>query len=347
MLLFTSYVFSQNTVDVQVNCIKFEFECFHCGKHDVYYYPIPEKLKSKIEGAEKNLFLTSAYAKYDPSFLGETIDDGAQRYSYKYYNKVTQPTKSYYMWVAASEFSLDPRIEAIDGCKDNYGGKHDIKTHEPEVVNIILNINKTLVDKGINQLKEQEQKVIENDKINKSRQEKFIKIQSTIKTLLYDKIFVGYNLAMNKDTSGIDTISRALNKIAAAFGSDFNFNYVMKIDTFEFSFLELSNMYALAHLYAGAYEKGIRNITKAMESNKKLNNDDFNIYLAMAYLMNCQTLKATSKFNDIKLHSQQPCSIYGKVDKLIDDMRETHPDLKCIKKLKTMPIMTLLMCSNY
>jgi hypothetical protein len=341
-------VFSQNTVEVQVNCVKFEFECFHCGKHDVYYYPIPaHKVKSKFKSAEKDVFLTSEYAKYDPwKLISLEIVNEAQRYSYKYYNKVTQPTKSWLVWFTGSEFSLNPGIQAVDGCKDNYGGKHDIKTYEPEVVNIIFNFDKTLVDREINKFREQEQKVIENNKINESRQEKFIKIQSEIKTVLYDKIFVGYNMALNKDTTGIDTISRALDRIAVAFGSDFNFNYVMKIDSFEFSFLELFNFYALSHLYAGAYAKGIRNITKAMERNKKLNNDDFNVYLAMAYLMNCQTLKATAKFNEIMLHSQQPCSIYGKVDKLIDDMREAHPDLKCIGKLKTIPIMALLICSN-
>lgn len=346
-ILLTNDAISQSTVDVEYSCFRYECRCFRCDKNDIYYYPIPNKLRknSKTPSPEPKI-LTSQYRKYDANNLFSLIIEEAEKLSYQNYNKVSIREQDYWKWLAVCDLFPAPDIVPANGCSQNYGGKHDLKYTGPEIESIVFHLSKSDVDHRLEAAKAEIQRAEEEQKQNEERKVKMKKIESELRDVFYNKILWGYKKAVEHDSIGIDTIGIALTRISRMFGDKINFEFVMNIDSFNFNFYELCDLYALSHLYAGAYQRGIKNISKLINTNKLLDNDDYNIYLGMAYLMNCQALKASGIFVNTKLNSSKPCSIYDKVDKLIDDMRKSHPDLKCIKTLKTISIMALLMCQK-
>lgn len=351
ILIISKFGMTQNTVLVSANCLKFEYECFYCGKTDIYYYLIPEKLK-KLE--YKITIKTDEYSRVNPSYLFVPIVNATQKLNYENYHRVTFCNQSYLEWLQVCEIFPNPKIVKADKCPNNHGLDHELKLHGPVVEEVQFSLDKLVVDQELNRLKNEIQRdneiasrKIEADKFKKKQDQKFNNLKDKISYIFNNNIRGGLNLVINnKDTSGIDSIVNGMNKIPKLMGDCFSYNYKFEIDSFEFTFMDIIKFYALSYLYVGQYEKGIVKIKKIMEVNKVCDNDDFKVYLGLAYMMNCQEFKAAAHFSNLKINANHPCGLYSKLNDLIDEMRTIHPELKCLKSARTMPILTLIMCTK-
>lgn len=337
---------AQNNIQVEVNCFKFECKCFRCDKTDIYYFPIPKKLKSPPAHIK---ITTPGYSNINPSETFGLVCEKANSLSYEFYNKVSVPP-NYLSWLVFCEKFPIPRLEPEKGCNNNYGGKHDLKVFDPKVEKITFALLKSDVDRAIQsnkdliQMQEQEKK-LNKEKEEAIREKKEQQERNKVEmNNIFNNIFIpGYNNALSQDSSGLDSMWPALLRIAAL--ADAKFDEKISFDEGEFTFIELCQYYALSFLYSGAYQSGIRNIQKIIKANKIFDERSFNCFLGMAYLMDCQTSNASEIFKNVFLKepNRMTCEY---IQFLFDEMRKAHPDVVCIKKNKTKPIMMELRCTN-
>lgn len=337
---------AQNNIQVEVNCFKFECKCFRCEKVDIYYFPIPAKMKSSQVYMK---IITPGFSNINARETFGLVCEKANSLSYKYYNKVSVPP-NYLSWLMFCEMYPIPRFEPEKGCNYNYGGKHDLKVFDPKVEKITFTLLRSDVDRAIEsnkdlvQMQEQEKKSnkVKEDatKMKKERQERN---KAEINNIFNNKFILGYNNALYKDSSGLDSMWSALLQIAAL--ADAKFDEKILFDEGEYTFIELCQYYALSFLYSGAYQSGIKAIPRIIEANKVFDDRNFNCFLGMAYLMDCQTSNASEIFKNVFLKepNRMTCEY---IQFLFDEMRKAHPDLICIKKNKTKPIMMELRCTN-
>lgn len=337
---------AQNNIQVEVNCFKFECKCFRCEKADTYYFPIPAKMKSSQVYMK---IITPGFSNINARETFGLVCEKANSLSYKYYNKVSVPP-NYLSWLMFCEMYPIPRFEPEKGCNYNYGGKHDLKVFDPKVEKITFTLLRSDVDRAIQsnkdlvQMQEQEKKSNKEKedaiKMKKERQERN---KAEINNIFNNKFILGYNNALYKDSSGLDSMWSALLQIAAL--ADAKFDEKILFDEGEYTFIELCQYYALSFLYSGAYQSGIKAIPRIIKANKVFDDRNFNCFLGMAYLMDCQTSNASEIFKNVFLKepNRMTCEY---IQFLFDEMRKAHPDLVCIKKNKTKPIMMELRCTN-
>jgi hypothetical protein len=308
---------------------KFEYECFACGKKDVHYLWDWDmnKISSNCPGynTDKNVqgrvrdVVISECKKLTSENPGITYVDGSMLALFG-----------------------KPKVEPVGTCARNYNGsKHDINQNSSGVdYELKTTISKEELDKWLKFYKTHQEKE-ETDK--KAKEQFQLKFESKFAELIAAK-----TAAEKGDTLGIDRYNASLNDIIKLGGGieKLDFSKVYKnSDNYQWSFRELVADLGMLYLYCGLYERGIKEITYLQE-NVDPNGERIHLILGMAYLMNCQPTKATVEWQLVKNSSYNPCSIYDKANDLIKEMKEHHPDLKCLKGLRTVPVLASLLCTK-
>jgi hypothetical protein len=347
-LLTSALVFfcaNAQTYDVSTPVLKFEYECHACGKKDVYYVfnsATQQKLNSKIStncpGVEKDKMVKKIVEGRVMEVCGE-LQKGEGNPGI---------TEINCMWM--SNESPRPSVTTKGVCSQNRNSSnHDVNKNTNGTV---YNLNTTITQEYINDWRKlwgvKEEKSpgapqAKNEELDKKRREFTEKFE-----LKFADLMLGKSMAEKGDTSGINMYKTTLFVIIDMGGGiekiDFSKKY-KNSDGFEWSFRGLVADLGKLNLYYGNFEKSIKEINYLHE-NVDPSGERIHILLGMAYLMDCQHLKAAAVWQECKNSSYYPCEIYDKVNILIKEMREYHTELKCIKGLRTLPILAALMCSK-
>jgi hypothetical protein len=331
------------TYDVSTPVLKFEYECHACGKKDVYYVfnsATEQKLNSKIStncpGIENDKMVKKIVEGRIMEACGE-LQKGEGNPGI---------TEINCLWM--SNESPRPSVTTKGVCSQNRNSSnHDVNKNSNGTV---YNLNTTITQEyindwrklwGVKEEKTQGASQEKNEELDKKRREFTAKFE-----LKFADLSVGKNMVEKGDTSGVDIYKTTLFALIDMGGGiekiDFSKEY-KNSDGVVWSFRGLVADLGKLYLYNGNFEKSIKEINYLHENVDPLG-ERIHILLGMAYLMNCQHVKAAAVWHECKNSSYNPCEIHDKVNILVKEMREYHPDLKCIRGFKTLQVLAVIMC---
>jgi len=328
------------TYDITAEALKFEYECYACGKKDVYYFWNWDMNKvtsncpnfntdKNVQGRVRDVIIAECQSL--------TIEEGNPGIVQLDASLIGLTTK--------------PKVQPLTVCSRNTNSSyHDVNKNAVGVVyNLKTTITKDYLDKWVKFYKTQQDKEESDQKAaqeKKEEQEKKLREFTEKFELKFADLIKGKNTAEKGDSTGIDLYKSALFEIIDMGGgiekADFSKIYTNR-DSFQWSLRGLVADLGMLYLYCGLYERGIKEIDYLHEKVDP-SGERIHLVLGMAYLMNCQHIKATAVWQQCKNSSYYPCEIYGKVDNLIKEMRVYRPELKCIKGLRTIPVLAAIIC---
>jgi hypothetical protein len=345
LFLLTGAINAQS-YNITATILKFEYECYACGKQDVYYFWPTGFFKDQSVEYEPKSNIPNGKDEDIQEVIRDLIGNKCVELNRKSSNAgFTSLSNSTFTGALSFGWLLmykRPEVETHGVCSRNMNStKHDInKNKEGEDYPISISISKIDFDSRVSA----KRKIKEKEEAKKSAQKEF---QGKF-NLSFNKISEGIKKAKNNDSTGIEMayegVDEVINMGGGSSAIDLTKQYTNS-DGFVWTFRGLFEDLALTYLYCGRFERGITEIKK-LRDNYDPDGEGINTILGMAYLMNCQGGKATLIWQGIKMKSYNPCGVYDNVKNLIAAMREYQPDLKCIKMLKTTPILATLMCSK-
>jgi hypothetical protein len=335
------------TINISFDMLECTHQCYNCKKTDKYFFALPSKID--YENKRNQSINDNRYSTEDQEHIFPLTVSIADKLTLENDEGVSRLKLPSMLWYGLCP--MPPPVEPKNGCIKNYNNKHDLlhvsvfdKTCR--IYNHNTNILKSKLDNEIENSKRIKLEVEQNKNEELIKQNALREKIKKIEVIFSKNIQPSFTKIKNKDTTGPKEFELGIMELSALWNHKIDLYQNFKVnDSLSFQFENLFKLWLLSYLYAGNYESGIQKIQFVTKKIPDFNNNYFNSILGLAYLMNCQSIKATETLLQWKPESIILCEEYNStINAILEEMRTQHPELDCIKSIKTLPILAAISC---